>query len=77
MILATGMMVSISSGLSASESHASLYDRLGGMTAIRAVVDTFVGRILADERVSHWFAHAASSPEMAAKYKTKMADFIC
>jgi hypothetical protein len=46
------------------------------MTAIRAVVDDFVNRILAGERVNGWFAHAASSPEVAATYKAKLADFI-
>jgi len=67
----------ISSGLTAGETHATLYDRLGGMTAIRAVVDDFAGRILNDDRVNRWFAHAASSPDMAAAYKAKLADFIC
>jgi hemoglobin len=27
--------------------------------------------------VNRWFAHAASSPETAAAYKAKLADFIC
>jgi len=76
-VLAAGMAASFSSGLRADEPHASLYNRLGGMTAIRAVVDDFVGRILADERVNRWFTHAASSPEIAAEYKAKLADFIC
>src|SRR5579862_2960478 len=76
-VLVAGLMLAISSGLQAAESHASLYDRLGAMPAIRAVVDDLVGRILADGRVNHWFAHAASSPETAAAYKAKLADFIC
>lgn len=54
-----------------------LYERLGGMPAIHAVVDDLVTRILADERVNNWFAHAGSSPEMAAAYKAKLADFLC
>ena len=67
------------SGLAAADSgsSASLYDRLGGMPAIQAVVDKLVGRILADERVNMWFAHAASDPEHAREYKSKLADFIC
>ena len=76
-VLVAGLTLALSSGLAAFESHASLYDRLGGMPAIRAVVDDLVGRILADSRVNHWFAHAASSPETAAAYKAKLADFIC
>ncbi len=55
----------------------SLYERLGGMPAIRAVVDDFVSRILADNRVNGWFAHAANSPAIAAAYKSSLADFLC
>jgi len=55
----------------------SLYQRLGGMPAIRAVVDDFVGRILADDRVNRWFVHASSDPANAAAYKTALADFLC
>jgi len=47
------------------------------MPAIRAVVDDLVSRILADQRVNRWFAHAASDPEEAAAYKSKLADFLC
>ena len=77
MILAAGLAASLAGGAAAAEARASLYERLGGMPAIRAVVNDFVGRILADERVNHWFAHAASDPEHAAAYKSKLADFIC
>ena len=55
------------SGLPAADSdrQGTLYQRLGGMPAIQAVVDDFVGRILADDRVNHYFAHAAADPENA------------
>jgi hemoglobin len=76
-IFGLAMTLAMVSSLAATETHASLYERLGGMPAIRAVVDDFVGRILADERVNMWFAHAASDPERAALYKSKLADFIC
>ncbi|MBP6607191.1 MAG: group 1 truncated hemoglobin, partial [Nitrospira sp.] len=36
----------------------SLYDRLGGKTAITAVVDDFVGRVAADTRINGKFANA-------------------
>jgi hemoglobin len=65
-------------GLQAADTKpSSLYERLGGMPAVNAVVDDFVARILADERVNRWFAHAASDPETARAYKAKLADFIC
>jgi hemoglobin len=76
-ILAAGVAASMMCGLAAGESRTSLYERLGGMPAIRAVVDDFVARVLADDRVNRWFAHAASSPELLAAYKTKLADFVC
>jgi len=72
------MAASFRSGVRAAEGeNASLYQRLGGMPAIQAVVDDFVTRILADDRVNKWFAHAASDPENAKAYKAKLADFIC
>jgi hemoglobin len=38
--------------------HKSLYERLGGIDAIRAVVDDFVGNVAADKRINKFFAHA-------------------
>ena len=71
--------VGVTAGLWAAEieRRVSLYDRLGGMPAIRAVVDDLVLRILSDARVRPWFAHAAADPERAAAYKAKLADFVC
>jgi hemoglobin len=37
--------------------HKSLYDRLGGIDAIRAVVDDFVGNVAADKRINKFFAN--------------------
>ena len=37
----------------------SLYDRLGKKAAITAVVDEFVGRVAADNRVNKFFAATA------------------
>jgi hemoglobin len=76
-ILTAVLAAITASGMAAAEPHASLYQRLGGMPAIRAVVDDLVNRILADERVNKWFAHAASDPASAAAYKQKLADFLC
>jgi hemoglobin len=76
-ILTAVLAANTVSGLSAAEPPASLYQRLGGMPAIRAVVDDLVSRILADERVNKWFAHAASDPANKAAYKQKLADFLC
>src|SRR5215468_1718634 len=37
--------------------HKPLYDRLGGIDAIRAVVDDFVGNVAADKRINRFFAN--------------------
>lgn len=74
-----GIGIGLATGGWAAEvaKSASLYDRLGGMPAIRTVVDDLVSRILDDARVNKWFAHAAADPENASAYKAKLADFIC
>ena len=78
-IMAAAMTAALGGGLFAAEDNGRqpLYERLGGMPAIRAVVDGLVARILDDARVNPWFAHAAADPEHAAVYKAKLADFIC
>ena len=35
----------------------SLYDRLGGQAAVDAAVDLFYTKVLADERINHFFAN--------------------
>src|SRR4051794_19695285 len=55
----------------------SLYERLGGMPAIRAVVDELMVRMLRDPRVSPWFERAAADPDRAAAYKRNLADLVC
>ena len=55
----------------------SLYDRLGGKPAITAVVDEFVARVAADQRINGFFAAAASDPMRLAAFKGKLVDQIC
>ncbi len=54
----------------------NLYERLGGLPAIRAVVDGLLNRIVQDVRVNAWFGWA-SNPSAAAAYKASLADFVC
>ena len=35
----------------------SLYEQLGGKSAVREIVDDFYNRVLADDTVNHFFAH--------------------
>jgi hemoglobin len=55
----------------------SLYDRLGGKAAITAVVDEFVGRVAADNRINAFFKQTASDPARLAAFKGKLVDQIC
>ena len=50
----------------------SLYDRLGGQGAITAVVDDFLGNVVADARINARFANAD-----AAHLKQMLVDQIC
>ena len=55
----------------------SLYDRLGGKTAIVAVVDDFVGNCAADKRINSFFAATAADKARLAKFKGNLVDQIC
>ncbi len=50
----------------------SLYDRLGGKSAITAVVDTFVARVAVDARINKKFARSS-----IPRVKTMLVDQIC
>lgn len=51
---------------------AALYDRLGGKDAIAVVVDKFIANVVADARISAFFANADP-----ADLKAKLVDQIC
>ena len=50
----------------------SLYERLGGIDAIRAVVDDFVANVAADKRINGFFAHTDID-----RLKHNLVDQIC
>jgi hemoglobin len=55
----------------------TLYDNLGGKTAIVAVVDDFVGNVAADKRINAFFAADVKDPARLAKFKGNLVDQIC
>ena len=55
----------------------SLYERLGGKKAIVGVVDEFVGRVAADNRINSFFKETASDPNRLAAFKGNLVDQIC
>ena len=71
------LLTTVTTYLHAADTSKSLYDRLGGMPAVQAVINGFVDRILADGRVNKWFAHAAATPENTQHYKSSLAAFLC
>ena len=52
----------------------SLYDRLGGMPAINAVVDEFTPRLVSDDRLNFTFVEANTD---IPKFKMLLAEQIC
>ena len=55
-----------------AEETKALYDRLGGMTAITAVVDEFVNRLVADSKVNGRFGSTN-----VERFKTLNAELVC
>ena len=55
----------------------SLYQRLGGKKGIRSVVNDFVTRCAADQRINSYFAQTVADPKRLADFKQKLADQIC
>ena len=55
----------------------ALYKSLGGKKAITAVVDDFVGRVAADNRINSFFKATAADPKRLAKFKKNLVDQIC
>jgi hemoglobin len=76
-IAALVALLPLTAGAQNAPKQKSLYDRLGGKQAITAVVDEFVGRVAADNRINHFFAATASNPARLASFKTKLVDQIC
>ncbi len=55
----------------------SLYVRLGGKAAITAVVNEFVSRVGADNRINKYFAATVADTVRLAALKGKLVDQIC
>jgi hemoglobin len=60
-----------------SRADDTLYKSLGGKKAITAVVDDFVGRVAADDRINSFFKATASDPKRLATFKKNLVDQIC
>lgn len=65
-VAAAVVLGSIGSASAQMMGKPSLYDRLGGYTAISAVVEDFVGNVAADKRINKFFANA-NIPRLKAR----------
>jgi hemoglobin len=63
--------------VSADTTPRSLYDRLGGTTAIASVVDGFVANVAADTRINKFFTRVAKDTAAMREFKQKMVDQVC
>ncbi len=43
----------------------TLYERIGGAAAVKAAVDIFYGKVLADDRISHFFENVDMAKQNA------------
>src|ERR1700733_1639963 len=62
---------------SQASSNETLYKSLGGKKAIVAVVNDFVGRVAADDRINAFFKATAADPKRLATFKKNLVDQIC
>lgn len=70
--LVLGLCLASVFSLSVLAQEKSLYDRLGGQTAISAVVDEFAGNVLKDERINKKFAKSDAN-----RLVTNLKTFVC
>jgi hemoglobin len=76
--LIAGLLVLVSSApLLGQMKEKSLYERLGKKKAIAAVVDEFVSRVAADNRINKFFAATAGDPARLKLFKGNLVDQIC
>lgn len=62
-------------GLLGKKEEKSLYERLGGYNAIAAVVDDFIGRLVADKQLGRFFiGHSTDSKK---RTRQLIVDMIC
>jgi hemoglobin len=57
--------------------EASLYDRLGKVESISAVVDQFLGNVVADNRINGRFSATVASPAKVQALRDNLIDQIC
>lgn len=67
----------VTDSTAAATATRTLYDRLGGTTAIASVVDGFVANVAADTRINKFFTHVASDTAAMRQFKQKLVEQVC
>lgn len=55
----------------------SLFTRLGGLTAVTAVVDDFLANVAADGRINRFFTQTVASPARVTALRQNLIDQVC
>lgn len=61
----------------APEGMPTLFTRLGGLPAITAVVDEFLGNVVADNRINKFFSATVASSARVAALRQNLIDQVC
>jgi truncated hemoglobin YjbI len=55
----------------------TLFSNLGGLTAISAVVDEFLGIVVADNRINKFFTQTLANPQRVVALRQNLIDQVC
>jgi len=73
--LALSLLLTIAGSMPARAQEKSLYERVGGYNALAAVVDDFVGRLVADKQFEKFFA--GHSTDSKKRIRQHILDQFC
>ncbi len=68
---------SAAAAAAAAATPATLFDRLGGKSAIATVIDGFVANVAADARINKRFSRVAGDTAAMRQFKAKLVDQVC
>jgi len=74
-LLALAMVTCLAVSDGAQQKPKTLYERLGGYDAIAAVMDDFIGRLVADKQITRFFTGA--STDSKKRIRQLVVDQIC
>ena len=76
-LLLPAMFVACNKDDGPSTPEKTLYERLGGINAITAVVDQFIANVVADNAINARFAATVATPSRAQLLRLNLIDQVC